>query len=58
MNFEEKNSKVSKSFKKRIKRNNCEIVNMGTDSNVVCTIVASSSVTGEENSSWQVSVKH
>ena len=29
---------------------------MGADSNVVCTLVASSSVTGEENPSGQVSV--
>ena len=29
---------------------------MGADSNVVCTLVASSSVTGEENSRRQVSV--
>ena len=29
---------------------------MGADINVVCTLVASSSVTGEENSSRQVSV--
>ena len=29
---------------------------MGADSSIVCTLVASSSVTGEENSSRQVSV--
>ena len=56
LNSEEENSKVSKSFKKRIRRNNFKIVNMGADSNVVCTLVASSSVTGEENSSRQVNV--
>ena len=44
-NSEEKSTKVSKSFKKKIRRNNFKIVNMGADSNVVCTLVASSSVT-------------
>ena len=44
-NSEEKSTKVSKSFKKRIRRNNFKIVNMGADSNVLCTLVASSSVT-------------
>ena len=43
-NSEEKSTKVSKSFQKRIRRNNFKIVNMGADSNVVCTLVASSSV--------------
>ena len=56
MNCEEENSKVSKSFTKGIRRNIFKIVNMGADSNVVCTLVVSSSVTGEENSSRQVSV--
>ena len=56
LNCEEENSKVSKSFKKRIRRNNFKIVNMGADINVVCTLVASSSVTGEKNSCRQVSV--
>ena len=55
-NSEEESSKVSKNLKKRIRRNNFKIVNMGADSNVVCTLVASSSVTGEENSRRQVSV--
>ena len=55
-NSEEKSSKVSKSFKKRIRRNKFKIVNMGADSNVVCTLVASCSVTGAENSRRQVSV--
>ena len=53
MNCEEENSKVSKSFKKRIRRNNFKIVNVGADSNIVCTLVASSSVTGEENLSTE-----
>ena len=44
-NSEEKSTKVSKSFKKRIRRNNFKVVNMGADSNVLCTLVASSSVT-------------
>ena len=48
LNSEEENSKVSKSFKKRIRRNNFKIVNMGADSNVMCTLVASFSVTDEE----------
>ena len=56
LNCKEENSKVSKSFNKRIRRNNFKIVNTGADSNVVCTLVASYSVTGEENSSRQVSV--
>ena len=47
MNCEEEDSKVSKSFRKRIRRNNFEIVNMRADCNIVCTLVASSSVTGE-----------
>ena len=42
--------------KELARRNNFKIVNMGADSNVVCTLVASSSVTGKENSSRQVSV--
>ena len=55
-NSEEESTKVSKSFKKRIRRNNLKIVNMGGDSNVVCTLGASSSVTGKKNSRRQVSV--
>ena len=55
-NSEQESSKVSKSFKKRSRRNNFKIVNMGADSNVVCTLVVSSSVTGEKNSRRQVSV--
>ena len=55
-NSEQESSKVSKNLKKRIRRNNFKIVDMGADSNVVCTLVASSSVTGEENSRRQVSV--
>ena len=55
-NSEEESSKVLKSFKKRIRRNKFKIVNMGADSNVVCTLVASCSVTDEENSRRQVSV--
>ena len=44
-------------FKKELaRRNNFKIVNMGADSNIVCTLVASSSDTGEENASRQVSV--
>ena len=46
--------KVSK--KELARRNDFKIVNMGADSNVMCTLVASSSVTGVENSSRQVSV--
>ena len=57
---EEDTAKFRKVLKKELaRRNNFKIVNMGVDSNVVCTLVASSSVTGEENSSsWtrQVSV--
>ena len=53
-NSEEESTKISKSFKKRIRRNNFKIVKVGADSNVVCTLA--SSVTGEENSRRQVSV--
>ena len=50
-------AKFRKVLKKELaRRNNFKIVNMGADSNVVCTLVASSSVTGEENPSRQVSV--
>ena len=55
-NSEEESGKVSKSFKKRIRRNIFKIVNIGADSNVVSTLVASSSVTDEENSRRQISV--
>ena len=41
-NSEQESSKVSKNLKKRIRRNNFKIVNMGADSNVACTLVASS----------------
>ena len=37
-NSEEESSKVSKCFKKRIRRNKFKIVNMGANSNVVCTL--------------------
>ena len=42
LNCEEENSKVLKGFKELARRNNFKIVNMGADSNVVCTLVASS----------------
>ena len=38
-NSEEDSSKVLKSFKKRIRRNNSKIVNMGADSNVVIAML-------------------
>ena len=53
---EKENIKVSKSFKNRIQINNFKIVNMGADANIVCTLVASPSVTGEKNSSRQANV--
>ena len=58
MNCERKRTaKFQKVLKNELARkNNFKIVNMEADSNVVCTLVASSSVTGEENSSRQVSV--
>ena len=50
-------TKFQKVLKKELaRRNNFKIVTMGADNNVVCTLVAPSSVTGEENSSRQVSV--
>ena len=55
LNFDEENSKVSKSFKQRIRRINFKLVNMGADCNVVYTLLLSSSVTGKENLSRQVS---
>ena len=49
---EEDTAKFRKVLKKELaRRNNFKIVNVGVDGNVVCTLVASSSVTGEENSS-------
>ena len=43
MNCEEESSKFRKVLKKELaRRNSFKIVNMGTDSNVVCTLVASS----------------
>ena len=45
-----------KFLRKLARRNNFKTVNMGADSNVVCTLVASFSVTREENSSRQFSV--
>ena len=42
LNCEEENSKVLKGFKELARRNNFKIVNMGADSNVVFTLVASS----------------
>ena len=42
-----KTAKLRKVLKKELaRRNTFKIVNMGADSNVVCTLVASSSVTG------------
>ena len=55
LNFDEENSKVTKSFKQRIRRINFKLVNMGADCNVVYTVIASSSVTGKENLSTQFS---
>lgn len=55
MNFDEENSKVSKSFQQRNRRINFKLVNIGADCNVVYTLVVSFSVTGKENLSWQVS---
>ena len=53
----EHTAKFRKVLKKELaRRNNFKIVNMGADSNVVCTLVASSSDTGEENATRQVSV--
>ena len=50
-------AKFRKVLKKELaRRNDFKIVNTGADSSVMCTLVASSSVTGEENSSRQVSV--
>ena len=43
MNCEEESSKFRKVLKKELaRRNSFKIVNMGADSNVVCTLVASS----------------
>ena len=42
-------AKFQKKFQKKIKRNNVKIVNVGADSNIVRTLVASSLATGEEN---------
>ena len=47
-------AKFRKVLKKELdRRNSFKIVNVGADSNIVCTLVASSSVTGEENLSTE-----
>ena len=50
-------TKFQKLLKKELTiTNNLKIFNVGADSSVMCTFVASSSVTGEDNSGEQVSV--